>query len=70
MQRLNGLHAMRLDRRYNRSGHLFQGRFETRVITDDGYLETLIGTSSTTRPASVSEAGRGAAYAQPRTRGA
>ena len=35
MQRLNGLHAMRFNRRYNRVGHLFQGRFEARVIKDD-----------------------------------
>ena len=39
MQRLNGLHAMRFNRRYDRRGHLFQGRFESRVITDERYLE-------------------------------
>src|SRR5688572_12885182 len=38
MQRLNGLHAMRFNRRYDRSGHLFQGRFETRVIEDEDYV--------------------------------
>ena len=38
MQRLNGLHAMRFNRRYDRTGHLFQGRFETRVIEDERYL--------------------------------
>ena len=42
MQRLNGLHAMRFNRRFNRSGHLFQGRFETRVITDESYLEEVV----------------------------
>ena len=30
MQRLNGVYAMRFNRRNNRVGHLFQGRFETR----------------------------------------
>ena len=29
MQRLNGLHAIRFNRRYNRYGHLFQGRFQS-----------------------------------------
>lgn len=38
MQRLNGLYAIRFNRRYDRKGHLFQGRFETRVVEDDGYL--------------------------------
>ena len=42
MQRLNGLYAMRFNRRYDRCGHLFQGRFESRVITDERYLDTLI----------------------------
>ena len=39
MQRLNGLYAMRFNRRYDRCGHLFQGRFESRVTTDESYLE-------------------------------
>ena len=42
MQRLNGLYAMRFNRRYDRCGHLFQNRFESRVITDEGYLENVI----------------------------
>ena len=42
MQRLNGLYAIRFNRRYDRRGHLFQGRFESRVTTDEDYLETLI----------------------------
>ena len=41
MQRLNGLYAMRFNRRYDRCGHLFQSRFESRVITDERYLETV-----------------------------
>ena len=39
MQRLNGLYAMRFNRRYDRRGHLFQNRFESRVTTDERYLE-------------------------------
>ena len=66
MQRLNGLHAMRFNRRYDRSGHLFQGRFETRVITDERYLDEVIAyIFYTTRPASAS----GLALARPRGRG-
>ena len=38
MQRLNGLYAMRFNRRYARKGHLFQGRFESRVVDSDEYL--------------------------------
>ena len=36
MQRLNGLYAIRFNRRYDRSGHLFQGRFTSRVLDGDG----------------------------------
>ena len=42
MQRLNGLYAMRFNRRYDRRGHLFQNRFESRVITDERYLDNVI----------------------------
>ena len=35
MQRLNGVYAMRFNRRYARSGHLFQGRFESRVVESE-----------------------------------
>jgi REP element-mobilizing transposase RayT len=42
MQRLNGLHATRFNRRYDRKGHLFQGRFETRVIENEAYVETVV----------------------------
>ena len=38
MQLLNGLHAQRFNRRYDRVGHLFQGRFDSRVIDSDEYL--------------------------------
>ena len=42
MQRLNGIYAMRFNRRYARSGHLFQGRFESRVIDGDAHLATAV----------------------------
>ena len=32
MHRLMGLYAQRFNERYNRSGHVFQGRFDSRVI--------------------------------------
>src|ERR671911_3210171 len=38
MQRLNSVHAMRFNRRYARSGHLFQGRFDSRVLEGDEHL--------------------------------
>ncbi len=41
MQRLNGLHAARFNRRYDRAGHLFQGRFESRVVDSEEYLGTV-----------------------------
>ena len=42
MQRLNGVYAMRFNRRYARSGHLFQGRFESRVVEGDAHLDTVV----------------------------
>ena len=39
MHQLNGLYAARFNRRHERSGHLFQGRFGLRVIEDESYLE-------------------------------
>ena len=42
MQRLNGVYAMRFNRRYARSGHLFQGRFESRVIEGEAHLDTVV----------------------------
>ena len=41
MQRLNGLYAIRFNRRYDRKGHLFQGRFVSRVVEDESYLDTV-----------------------------
>ena len=42
MQRLNGVYAMRFNRRHARTGHLFQGRFESRVIDGDAHLATVV----------------------------
>lgn len=39
MERLNGLHASGFNARHGRVGHLFQRRFESRLIADDDYLE-------------------------------
>ena len=40
MHRLNGLHAQCFNDRYDRTGHLFQGRFGIRVIESEAYLES------------------------------
>jgi putative transposase len=37
MHRLNCLYAMRFNRRHNRVGHLFQNRFDARLIEGDRY---------------------------------
>ena len=42
MQRLNGLYAMRFNRRYDRVGHLYQNRFEARVLEEDGHFENTL----------------------------
>jgi hypothetical protein len=36
--RLNGLHAQHFNERHGRVGHLFQGRFDARVLRDDEHL--------------------------------
>ena len=41
MHRLNGRYARAFNERHERSGALFQGRFHTRVIDSDEYLERL-----------------------------
>ena len=38
MQRLNGLYAQYFNRRHRRSGHLFQGRFGTKVMWSEAQL--------------------------------
>jgi putative transposase len=39
MRRLNGLHAQRFNRRYDRSGHLFGGRFTAWVVETEEHLD-------------------------------
>jgi putative transposase len=39
MHALNGQHATRFNRRHGRTGHLFQERFDARLIETDAYLE-------------------------------
>lgn len=39
MHALNGRHATRFNRRHGRTGHLFQERFDARLIDRDAYLE-------------------------------
>ncbi len=36
--RLHGSYAFSFNRRYDRHGHLFEGRFRSRLIEDDAYL--------------------------------
>ena len=38
MHHLNGMYAQRFNRRHERTGHLFQGRFAVRAIDDEAYL--------------------------------
>jgi len=38
MQQLNGTYAQRFNQRHKRSGHLFQGRFHTVLVGDEGHL--------------------------------
>lgn len=42
MQRLLSRYAVRFNRRHERSGHLFQGRFGSRLVEDDADLMTLV----------------------------
>ena len=42
MQRLNGLYAMRFNRRHDRVGHLFQGRFAAWVLDRDHHFENTL----------------------------
>lgn len=39
MQRLNGVYAQRFNKRYERFGHLFAGRYGARAIESEEYLE-------------------------------
>jgi putative transposase len=42
MQRLNGTYAMRFNRHRARTGHVFQGRYGAKLVTDDAYALTVI----------------------------
>ncbi|HHD77376.1 MAG TPA: hypothetical protein ENK97_01140 [Campylobacteraceae bacterium] len=42
MRRLNSIYAIYFNRKYTRSGHLWQGRFKSRYVADEHYLYTLI----------------------------
>lgn len=42
MKHLNGVYAQGFNRRHCRVGHLFQARYESRVIEDEAYYQTLI----------------------------
>jgi REP element-mobilizing transposase RayT len=42
MQRLNGTYAMRFNRHHERTGHVFQGRYGSKLITDDSYALTVV----------------------------
>jgi REP element-mobilizing transposase RayT len=42
MQRLNGTYALRFNRHHERTGHVFQGRYGSKLITDDDYALTVV----------------------------
>ena len=42
MQRLNGIYALRFNRRHGRKGHLFAERYSSYVIRDDRHLEAAL----------------------------
>ncbi len=42
MRQLNGIYAIYFNKKYKRSGHLWQGRFKSWYIIDEAYLYTLI----------------------------
>ena len=42
MKRLNGLYAQRFNRRHDRCGHLFQGRFGATLIESDAHMLEVI----------------------------
>lgn len=42
MRQLNGIYAIYFNKKYKRSGHLWQGRFKSWYVTDEAYLYTLI----------------------------
>jgi putative transposase len=42
MKRLNGVYALRFNRRHARKGHLFAERYSAYVLRDDRHLEAAI----------------------------
>ncbi len=42
MRRLNSMYAQQFNRRYQRVGHVFQGRFKAFVVADERYLFTVL----------------------------
>ena len=42
MRQINGNYAIYFNKKYKRSGHLWQGRFKSSYVTDEAYLYTLI----------------------------
>ena len=42
MHRLNGTYAIRFNRHHERTGHVFQGRYGAKLITDDNYALTVV----------------------------
>lgn len=42
MRQLNGRYAQGFNRRHERVGHLFQGRFMSKLVEKDGYLLTVV----------------------------
>jgi len=42
MQSVAGGYALRFSNRYERCGHLFQNRFESRLVRSDSYLRELV----------------------------
>ena len=42
MRHINAAYAIYFNKKYKRSGHLWQGRFKSWYVTDDAYLYTLI----------------------------
>lgn len=43
MKHLNASYAIYFNKKYKRSGHLWQGRFRSWYVTDEAYLYTLVG---------------------------
>ncbi len=42
MRQINANYAIYFNKKYNRTGHLWQGRFKSFIVTDEAYLYTLI----------------------------